>query len=185
MTLDSGNSLEKFMLNFNSPEKLQANAESVRALVERFNSGAPIPPVSASDIKQLWDASRRMNADMPPRSDVAIGLGVYLAYGVEAAVDPERFMAVQWRHTVLSDLLERAVLADYLRDSEPDDRVFAAAATMPCTKDDLGQAMLPQVLAQMPSEEAVKMREEMKASGFDPAKPNIDSKFIRWLQDSC
>ena len=56
---------------------------------------------------------------------------------------------------------------------------------MPCTKEDVGQAMLPQVLAQIPADEATKMREAMKASGFDPAKPNIDSKFIRWLQDSC
>ena len=35
----------------------------------------------------------------------------------------------------------------------------------------------------MTAEETAKMREEMKAGGFDPTKPDIDGKFIRWLRE--
>src|SRR5579864_8397460 len=104
---DSGDrSVDKFVSNLGDPEKLQANTDPALALVDQINKGAPIPPVSASDIKQLWEASRLMNADMPPRPGVAIGLGVYAAYGVDAAADAERFIAVRWRHTVLADLVD-------------------------------------------------------------------------------
>ena len=53
-------SLNKFIANFDTPEKMQANAESVLALGKQFNEGAPIEPASASDLRQLWDATRRV-----------------------------------------------------------------------------------------------------------------------------
>lgn len=105
----SETSMDKFVSSVNSGEMLK-QAERVQALVAEFNRGAAVPPASPSDIKQLWAAQLRIDADIPPKAGVAIGLGVFAAYGVEAASDPVRFMAVRWRHMVLSDLVERGVL---------------------------------------------------------------------------
>jgi hypothetical protein len=44
---------------------------------------------------------------------------------------------------------------------------------------------MPMFLAQQPTEIAAKAREEMLAHGYDPAKPNLDSKFLNWLRDNC
>lgn len=133
--------LDRFMSNFDTPERCQRNSESVHALAEQINAGAPIPPVSANDVKQIWHAMREMNAERPPRSGFAIGLSVYAGYGVDCAAEPTRFFAAQWRHKVLLDLIERGVLSQWVLDGEPDDKVFEAAATMHCTLKDLGRAV--------------------------------------------
>jgi len=185
MTSDENASLDRFISNFDNPEKLQADAQAALAAGEEFNKGAPIPTVSASDIKQLSEATRRLNAEIPPDPSMAIGTAVYASYGVECASEPAKFMAAQWRLTVLSDLLERGVLNAYVHGGVPDEKVFIAAATIPLTKVDIGEVMVPQALAQAPPELGARAREEMKAQGYDPAHPNIDGKFFRWLQDSC
>jgi hypothetical protein len=94
-------------------------------------------------------------------------------------------MAAQWRLTVLSDLLERGVLAAYVEGEEPDEKVFIAAATIPLTKEDIGEVMLPKILAEAPAEFVAQVREQMRAEGYDPTRPNIDAKFLRWLEDNC
>jgi len=85
--------------------------------------------------------------DMPPSSNErAIGLAVYAAYGFEAAsAGPERFLPIQWRHK-LTALVQRGVLDDYKHGEELDEKVFRAAATIPCDKNDLAEAMLPRLL---------------------------------------
>lgn len=133
--------LDRFIANFDTPEKCQANSESVHALAEQINAGAPIPPVSANDIRQIWDAMRKMNAeDRPPRPGFAIGLSVYAGYGVDCAAEPTRFFAAQWRHTLLLDLIDRGVLSQWVHNGEPDVEVFEAAATFHCSLEDLGRA---------------------------------------------
>ena len=156
------------------------------SVMEQFNSGAPIPPVSASDIKQMWDATHRMNAERPPRPNVAIGLGVYAAYGVEAAASrPEEFMAIMWRYRLVSALVERGVLSDYMNGDELDEKAFHAAATIPCGKEDLAEAMVQLRLTQSPAEVVKRAKEEMRAGGYDADKPNIDGRFLDWLRDNC
>lgn len=59
-----------------------------------------------------------------------------------------------------------------------DEQAIRAAATMPCDKTDLGEAMIPQALAMAPAESAAKAKEEMRAGGYDPDKPNVDRKFL-------
>jgi hypothetical protein len=63
--------------------------------------------------------------------------------------------------------------------------VFVAAATMPCDKTDLAETMLPLLLAKSSAEDVVKAKEEMRAGGYDPDKPNIDTKFIDWTKNNC
>ncbi len=158
----------------------------VKSLVDKFNAGAPIPPVSAADIKQMREAIRRMNADMPPRPSVATSLAVFAAYGVEAASGPlEQFMAIQNRHGLMSALVERGVLNDYMHGEELDEKVFRAAATMPCNRDDMAEAMLPRLLTQVSAEDAEKAKKGMRAEGHDPDKPNVDIKFLDWLSNNC
>ena len=72
---------------------------------------------------------------------------------------------------------------DYKHGEELDEKVFRAAATMPCDLHDLGETMLPLALAQSPAEIVAKAKEEMLACGLDPEKPNLDGKFLSWLRD--
>lgn len=176
--------LDKFAASVNSGEMLK-QAERTRALIEEFNRGAAVSSVSPADIKQLWVAHRRITVDIPPEPGIQLGLGVVAAYGVQAAADPVRFTAVRWRHTVLSDLVERGVLNAYVHDGEPQEKVFAAAATIPLTKEDIAEVTIPKTLAQAPADFAAKARAKMQAEGYDPVRPTIDAKFIRWLQEKC
>src|SRR6266567_6003942 len=83
----------------------------------------------------------------PSSNERAIGLAVYAAYGFEAAsAGPERFLPIQWRHKLMSALVQRGVLDDYKHGEELDEKVFRAAATIPCDKNDLAEAMLPRLL---------------------------------------
>jgi hypothetical protein len=183
---ETGNpNLDKFLSTVGSEENAQAHAEATRTVYEQFNSGAPIAVVNPSDLKQLWEVTRRMNADMPPRPGVAIGLAVFAAYGFEAAsASPEQRVPIQLRCQLMSALVERGVLNDYLHGEELDERAFRAAATMPCDKIDLGEAMIPQMLATYSAEIVEKAKEEMRAGGYDPDKPNVDNKFLDWLRSS-
>jgi hypothetical protein len=161
-------------------------SERTRAQSEEINRGAPIPAVRASDMKQLWDAMRRIKADISLKSNAQIGMGALAAYGVEAAVNrPEEYSLMSTRFQLLSFLVERAVLNDYKHGEELDERVFRAAATMPCNIHDLGETILPLALAQSPPEIVAKTKEEMLARGYDPEKPNLDGKFLNWLRENC
>jgi hypothetical protein len=179
---EDGACIAKFISSLDTAEKVQANDKKVRALWEQLDSGGPIQPVSASDLKQLWDASRCIKADMPLRPDTAIGLGVYAACGVDAAADPERMMAVHWRHTVLSDLVDRGFLDSYFHDNEPEEKVFAAAAAIPCNEEDLHQVLMKQLFSQLPPEQAAQAKEAMRSEGCDPDRPKIAAKFLDLLR---
>jgi hypothetical protein len=177
--------VDNFVSAFDSEEKARAQVESLQTMIKQFNDGAPIPPASAYDLRQFWDVSRRVKADMPPRPDVAVGLGVFAAYGFEAAsAGPRTYMPIQWRHEVMWSLVQRGVLKDYVHGEELDEKVFIAAATMPCNKTDVAETMLPLLLAKSP-EIAEKAKENMRAEGYDPDKPNIDAKFVEWLRKNC
>ncbi len=178
--------INKLVSAIDTEEKAMARSEVLQSMIEQFNDGALIAPVSASDVKQLWDATRRMNADMPPSSNErAIGLSVYAAYGFEAAsAGPEQFMPIQWRHTLLSALVQRGVLDDYKHGEDLDESVFRSAATIPCDNHDLAEAMLPRLLTRFSAEDAQKAKEEMLAGGYDPDMPNINRKFLDWLRRS-
>ncbi|HEX3104413.1 MAG TPA: hypothetical protein VHQ22_08195 [Terriglobales bacterium] len=106
----------KFLSTVGSEENAQAHAEATREVYEQFGAGAPIPPVGFSDLKNLWEVSRRMNADMPPQPGGAIGLSLFAAYGFEAAsASPEVRVPIQLRCHLLTALVERGVLKGYLR----------------------------------------------------------------------
>ena len=67
---------------------------------------------------------------------------------------------------------------------EPGTLVLDVAATMPCDKADLAEAMLPFFLVQYPPDVAAKIREEMRAAGYDETKPNVAAKFLNLLSEN-
>ena len=156
------------------------------AAAEQLNSGAAIPAVSASDIKQMWNATRRMKADLPMGPNTAIGIDVFAGYGVEAAsTRHEQFIWIQLREMLISGLSTSGVLSDYMHGEELDEKVFCAAATIPCDKNDLAEAMAPFWFRQVPVEVGETARDEMRAAGYDPDRPRIVTKFFEWMHDHC
>jgi hypothetical protein len=166
-------------------EEIQAKLEPMHSLMAQINAGAPIPQVSAVDVKQIWHAIRQMSAaGRPPRPDVAIGLSIFEAYGVVCAAEPTRFMAAQWRHMLLADLVDRGLLAEWVRNGEPDERVFEAAATVDCSLEDLGRATL-KTLGQTDADFAAHATETLRAQGQDLEHPEIERRFVELLRDKC
>jgi hypothetical protein len=160
--------------------EIHAKLEPMHSLIAEVNRGASIPQVSTADVKQIWDATRQMNADRPPRPGFAIGLSVFLAYGVSCAAEPERFMSAQWRYTLLADLIDRGLLTEWVQNGEPDERVFEAAATVDCTLEDLGRATL-KTLMQSDAEFATHATEALRAQG--PDHPEIKRRIEELLRN--
>lgn len=182
--VDNDPAVKKLVERFNNNsvmEKTPANGEATEALMAQINAGAPIPAVPATDVKQIWHATCRMNADRPLQPGVAIGLSAFAAYGVECAAEPARFMSALWRHTVLSDLIDRGALNEWVHDGQPDDKVFAAAARVHCTLKDLGRATV-KAIAQSNAEFAAYAAEALRAQGSDPEHPEIERRFDELLR---
>ncbi len=59
---NSVRTINKLVSAIDTEEKAMARSEVLQSMIKQFNDGALIAPVSASDVKQLWDATRRMNA---------------------------------------------------------------------------------------------------------------------------
>ena len=133
----------------------------------------------------MWVAMRRLHADMALELGTQVGLGVLAAYGVDAIFQADRCFPLFWRHLLLSFLVERGILNEYKHGEDLDERVFNAAATMPCNLEDVGETMLPQLLAQSPADVLSEAEEHMLARGYNPEKPNLDGKFLDWLQKNC
>jgi hypothetical protein len=68
-----------------------------------------------------------------------------------------------------------------MHGEELDEKVFHAAATIPCNKDDWAGVLAQLGLAQSSAEVVAKAKEEMD----DTDKPSIDGKFLHWLRDNC
>ena len=116
--------LDKLMSNINDHDRWQAQLEKVDEIGKQLDEGAPIPAADPRDVKQLWEATRRMDAEMPRRGPKhAVGLAVIAGYGVEAAASPDKFIPISWRHQLLKSLVERGVLNDYKHGEELDEKV--------------------------------------------------------------
>ena len=161
-------------------------ADDVHALSEQFNRGAPVPAVEPADLKQMWTAVRSHEAKFGCRPGHAVGAGALgfdqSSRGPGFAAD---FFAITTRQWLLGALVKRGVLKDYQRGAELDDRVFRAAATMPCNIDDLGEAMMPLKLADQPPEVVSQVKKECLEHGFDLDRPKVDVKFLAWMRDRC
>ena len=158
--------------------------EFAAEFTERFNrEGGPIPAVDPHALEQVWQAMQRMEADASSRTKT-MGLGALAGYGVDVSVlaPPANHLAIMLRVGLLSSFLHRGLLSDDLLGGKLNEAIFRSAATLPCDKEELAEAMIRLHLAQSPEDIAAKGMDLLRAGGYDPEKPRIDAKFLAWVR---
>lgn len=154
------------------------------AATERINSGAEIPTVSPSLIEHLWVAISRI--PKPQSQHTAIGLGAFALCDPDALPkNPEQRVAMMARYALLDALVERGILSEYMEDEALRKKVFAAAASLPCNKNDLGEALAEKLLRDSPPERLEEAQKELSEAGYDPTHLKVAEKFIEWMHDRC
>jgi hypothetical protein len=148
------------------------------AAVDRINKGAEIPTVEASLLKHMWEALSSIPREQ--RRTTGIDLGAVARVELQ---NPDQHVAIMARYALMDAIIERGALDEYIKD-EPL-RVFAAAASLPCRKDDLAEALAQRLLREASPEVAEKAIAEMKEAGCDPDHPNVCNKFIEWMRNNC
>jgi len=157
--------------------------DGLNAAAERLNTGAPIPTIEPSQIEHVWEAFSRI----PPetRKSTAVGLTAVCGNADYAPSNPDEQVALMTRFALLDALLERGILNDYMKTGPGRKHVFAAAATIPCDKNDLAEALAERMLRDSPPEAVERTREEAQNAGWDIERPKIGEKFIDWIRSHC
>ena len=150
------------------------------AAAARLNAGEPIAAVPFSLIERAWNALGHLARERQP------SVGIHL--GAVAGNDPnlsslssDQRVAFTVRYALLDALITAGFLDRFLEDAKLRQRVFAAAATLPCDKSDLGEAMILKRLRESPPDIVEKMIEEMRQVGYDPDHPKLSEKFMAWM----
>jgi hypothetical protein len=157
--------------------------DDVHAASERFDAGEQIVQVDRSQIGHVWEAMSRIPIEARQKT-AAIGVDVFGNSDL-APRTPEQQIALMARYALLDALIERGALNAYMSDESLRERVFAAAATIPCDKNDLGEVMVQRLLRESPPEVAQKVEQEMRQAGCDPDHPKMCDKFVEWMRDNC
>lgn len=155
--------------------------ERLDAATKQLNEGEQIPEVEAAWIEHLWETTNRISREQ--RQHTAIELGA-IADPNAPQIDPENQVALLARFMMLDALIERGILDEYIRDKSERKKLFAAAASISCDKNDLGEALAQKHLREMAPDLAEKTKEELRLAGCDPDQTNIGKKFIEWLRDN-
>jgi hypothetical protein len=148
--------------------------------VARLNAGEPIAPVELSLIERAWNRLSQLDKDQPQR----IGIHLMAVAGNDpnlSSLSPDQRIAFTFRYALVAALIKAGILDRYMEDAKLRPKVFAAAASMPCDKNDLGEAMALKRLRESPPDVVEKMTEEMKQAGYDPDHPKLGEKFISWM----
>ena len=147
------------------------------AVAARVNAGEEIPEVDPSRIEHMWDVMSRI----PRGQNKTIGLGAAGGDPNARQTDIEEQVAVVFRCKILEALVDRGVLNDFMKDEEGRKKLFVAAATLKCDKNDFGEALAQESIREAPPEVREKMKEELRLAGCDPDHPAIVEKFITWI----
>ena len=158
--------------------------DDLHAATERFDAGEQILQVEPSQIAHVWEAMSRIPIEARQKT-AAIGLDVAFGDPDLARRNPEQQVALMVRYALLDALIERGNLNPYMSDESLRKRVFAAAATIPCNKNDLGEVLVQRLLRKSPPEVAQKVEQEMRQAGCDPDHPRVYDKFMEWMRDNC
>jgi hypothetical protein len=157
--------------------------DDLRAATEQINASAQIAQVEPSQIEHVWEIVSRISAEIP--QDSGIGLAVARGDPDLAPRNPEQHVALAARYALLNALVEQGIFNDYMEDESLRKRVFAAAATVPCYKNDLGEALAQRMLRDSPPDVVEKAKEEMRQAGCEPDHPKVGYKLIEWMRDNC
>jgi hypothetical protein len=160
-------------------DDFDALRQRMAAVAARVNAGDAIPEVDPSGIEYMWETVSRI----PRGQNKTIGLEA-VARGDPTAheIDPEEQFAVVFRCKILEALVDLGVLNDFIKDEAGRKKVFAAAATLKCNRDDFGEAVAQESIREAPPEVQEKMKEELRLAGCDPDHPAIVEKFIAWIR---
>jgi hypothetical protein len=158
--------------------------EGFSAATERINSGAQIPAVEPSQIEHMWEVLSRIPKDRR-KNPGTVGLTAVSGNPDYAPKNPDEHVALLTRFAVLDALVERGILNDYMKDGPERKHVFAAAATIPCDKNDLVEALAERILRDASPEVVERTKEEAKNAGWDIHRPKIGEKFIDWIRTHC
>jgi hypothetical protein len=151
--------------------------------VERFNrEGGPVPEANPDLMKKMWTRTRE--AGLRGDATKTSGLGAIGIDASELGDAPRDAMTVLIvRLQLLQSLFERNVLREYLHGDELVDEVFKAAATLPCDKEEIGEAIVQLMMKHRPEADFSELKSEMIAHGYNPEAPKIDSKFLAWMRN--
>jgi hypothetical protein len=150
------------------------------AAVARLNAGEPMVPVEFSWIERAWNAIGHLA--LGPRHSIGIDLGAVAGNDASlASLSPEMRIAFTFRYALLDALIKAGILDRYMEDAKLRQKVFAAVASLPCGKNDLGEAMMLKRLRESPPDIVEKMTEEMRQAGYDPDHPKLGEKFLAWM----
>lgn len=152
--------------------------------LDRFNNeGGPVPEANPNHLKLMWNRGREA-ARMADLSTRTFGLGAIGLDASDLGDEPkDKLGALTIRLALLQSLFERNVLRDYVHGDEFTDEVFQAAASIPCDKEDVGEAIVPFAMKLCPDMDHSELKREMIEHGYDPERPKIDSKFIAWMRN--
>jgi hypothetical protein len=96
-----------------------------------LESGKPLPPVNADDLKRVWHLIQQVAIDRPVESGSQGGVGIaakLIAQQCEAGAD---VFSVFFRATILQHLFQTELLDKWRDGNEPGDAVFQVGATFP------------------------------------------------------
>ena len=147
------------------------------AVAARVNAGEEIPEVDPFRIEQMWEIMSRIQRGQ----NKTIGLGAVAGPNARE-IDPEEQFALTFRCKILEALVDRGVLDDFMKDEAGRKKVFAAAATLKCDKNDFGEALAQESIRHAPPEVQEEMKEELRSAGCDPNNPAIIAKFLASIQ---
>lgn len=158
--------------------------EDFGSAVARLNAGGELQPVDASLLENLWNAMSRI--PKPQGNNVAIGIDAITGFDPNALpLNADKQVAVMMRYAVLEALQQRGVLVDYMTNDAAKKRVFEAAATFPCDKNDLSEALAESALRNAPPERQKVMMAELTKAGYDPDHLAVADKFVAWMNEHC
>lgn len=155
------------------------------SLSNDFDAGLPIPAADPALLKKVWEGMKAVGAEAGFRSNNrALGLGAFGLCPGEFENRPHTDFYYAWlRSFLLASLDRRSVLKGFKVGDAYADRVFSAMATFPCTKSEIGECVTLQMMSEDPGEKWDEMRRQATARGYDFSKPEIDSKFLDYLEE--
>jgi hypothetical protein len=154
--------------------------ETADAAMKQFDAGEPLPAVDPDYLRRMWEI-------MPGLAEnKATGLGAIAGgMGVSAEVlQGAPMVALMMRAMLLKALAARGILREYEEGDSMRAEVFRAAATVPCNKEDLAEALVLERLAKLLPEQAESVLQAMRAEGYDPQHPRIDAKFLAGVRET-
>jgi hypothetical protein len=147
--------------------------------MERVNAGAPLAPIDPALLEYIWEVSSSIDKR---ENTPAGGVGI----GIPEAMTPrsaDQHVAMIFRNTMLTALIERGILDEYMQDESRRKQVFAAAASMPCDKNDVSEALVYELFRASPPEVAREKEREMREAGYDFDRPEVREKIIAWMRE--